>query len=171
MAVQGEAWVGAWARRVRWLLLGLGVLSAGGIAVLVLAVFALVNGLGLVRGGPVAHAGLLRTAVLTVLALTAVTAWTWPGSRAVSGAAEPGWKDWRCWSGHPGSAGWCGPPGCCGPVMGSGGSTAGFAHGTGPAGSMRQTGLGPEGRTSTAARGQHGLGGQDRTVARSGTTR
>ena len=44
MAMQGDVRAGGWARRGRRLLLGLGVLLAGGFAVLFLAAFALVSG-------------------------------------------------------------------------------------------------------------------------------
>ena len=60
--MQGEIRAGGWARRGRRLLLGLGVLTAGGFAVLLLAAFALAHGLGLVHGGPVPHGGLLQAA-------------------------------------------------------------------------------------------------------------
>ena len=64
MAVQGDVRAGGWARRVRRLLLSLGVLTAGGLAVLFLAAFALVSG----------HGGVLQVMLVAVLALMAVAA-------------------------------------------------------------------------------------------------
>ena len=64
MAMQGDVRAGGWARRVRRLLLGLGVLTAGGLAVLFLAAFALVAG----------HGGVLQVVLVAALALTAVAA-------------------------------------------------------------------------------------------------
>ncbi|MGH3067778.1 MAG: hypothetical protein ACRDND_11830 [Streptosporangiaceae bacterium] len=64
MAMQGDVRVGGWARRGRRLLLGLGVLTAAGIAVLFLAAFALASG----------HGGVLQVALIAVLALMAVAA-------------------------------------------------------------------------------------------------
>ena len=64
MAMQGDVRAGGWARRGRRLLLGLGVLTAGGLAVLFLAAFALVSG----------HGGVLQVVLLAALALMAVAA-------------------------------------------------------------------------------------------------
>jgi hypothetical protein len=64
MAMQGDVRAGSWARRGRRLLLGLGVLTAGGFAVLFLAAFALVSG----------HGGVLQVALIAVLTLMAVAA-------------------------------------------------------------------------------------------------
>ena len=64
MAMQGDVRAGSWARRGRRLLLGLGVVTAGGFAALFLAAFALASG----------HGGVLQVALLAVLALMAVAA-------------------------------------------------------------------------------------------------
>jgi hypothetical protein len=64
MAMQGDVRASGWARRGRRLLLGLGVLLAGGFAVLFLTAFALVSG----------HGGVLQVALIAVLAIMAVTA-------------------------------------------------------------------------------------------------
>lgn len=64
MAMQGDVRVAGWARRGRRILLGLGVLTAGGFAVLFLAAFALVTG----------HGGVLRVVLIAGLALAAVLA-------------------------------------------------------------------------------------------------
>jgi hypothetical protein len=76
MAMQGEARAGAWARRGRRLLLGLGVLTAAGFAVLFLAALALI------------HGGALQAVLLTVLTLIIVTALL---------AAAAGWVALRLW--------------------------------------------------------------------------
>ena len=64
MTMQGDVRAGSWARRGRRLLLGLGVVTAGGFAVLFLAAFALVSG----------HGGVLQIALIAGLALMAVAA-------------------------------------------------------------------------------------------------
>ena len=64
MATQGDVRAGGWARRARRLLLGLGVLTAGGLAVLFLAAFALVSG----------HGGVLQVVLVAALALIAAAA-------------------------------------------------------------------------------------------------
>jgi hypothetical protein len=64
MAMQGDVRAGSWARRGRRLLLSLGVLAAGGLAVLFLAAFALVSG----------HGGVLQVMLIAVLALMAMAA-------------------------------------------------------------------------------------------------
>ena len=64
MAAQGDVRAGSWARRGRRLVLGLGIVTAGGFAVLFLAAFALASG----------HGGVLQVALLAVLALMAVAA-------------------------------------------------------------------------------------------------
>ncbi len=64
MAMQGDVRVAGWARHGRRLLLGLGVLAAGGFAVLFLAAFALVTG----------HSGVLQVVLIAALGLVAVLA-------------------------------------------------------------------------------------------------
>ena len=64
MVMQGDVRAGGWARRGRRLLLSLGILTAGGLAVLFLTAFALVSG----------HGGVLQVALTAVLALVAVSA-------------------------------------------------------------------------------------------------
>ena len=64
MTMQGDVRAGSWARRGRRLLLGLGVVTAGGFAVLFLAAFALVSG----------HGGVLEIALIAGLAVMAVAA-------------------------------------------------------------------------------------------------
>jgi hypothetical protein len=64
MAMQGDVRAGGWARRGRRLVLGLGIVTAGGFAVLFLAAFALVSG----------HGGVLQVALIAVLALMAAAA-------------------------------------------------------------------------------------------------
>lgn len=76
MAEQTAVRAGDWARRARRVLLGLGMLAAGGFTVLVLAAFALVH------GGP------LQVVLLTVLALVLAAG-------LVTAAA--GWLALRLW--------------------------------------------------------------------------
>jgi hypothetical protein len=78
MAMQDDVRAGGWARRARRLLLGMGVLTAGGVAVLFLAAFALVSG----------HGGVLQVVLVAVLTLM-----------AVAGAAAVGlaWVARRLW--------------------------------------------------------------------------
>jgi hypothetical protein len=70
MAMQGDVRAGSWARRGRRLLLGLGVLTAGGFAVLFLAAFALVSGhVGMLQVVLIAVAGLMAVAAAAIVAL------------------------------------------------------------------------------------------------------
>ena len=74
--MQSEVRVGDWARRARRLMLGLGMLAAGGFTLLLLAVFALV------------HGGALQVVLLTVLAMVLAAGFV---------AAAAGWVALRLW--------------------------------------------------------------------------
>lgn len=74
--MQSEVRVGDWARRARRLMLGLGMLAAGGFTLLLVAVFALV------------HGGALQVVLLMVLAMVLAAALV---------AAAAGWVALRLW--------------------------------------------------------------------------
>ncbi len=74
--MRSEVQAGNWARRVRRVLMGLGVLAAGGFTILLLAVFALI------------HGGALQAVLLTLLALILM---------AALAVAALGWVALRLW--------------------------------------------------------------------------
>jgi hypothetical protein len=153
MAMQGEIRAGGWARRGRRLLLGLGVLAAGGVAVLLLAVFALAHGLGLVHGGPVPHGGLVQAALLVVLALMAAAA---VAAVALAWIARRLWRRGAWLEALPLLAGmpWLSRVVWAARVLWTGHALWRL-----------------RGRLAARGRGQTGIEDQDRAAARSGTTR